>query len=300
MSKTRTVCFTINNYSPRELELLRNAFAKHDLRFLIFQQEVGTNGTPHIQGYAVSHSPMGQSGWHQRLGARAAILFAKGSAGQNIAYCSKEETRLPDSEPERFGEPPVQGKRKDLDAVVDAVKEGHTIEEIATNFGVEFIRCHKGITALRQAHRPQKRSWQTEVFWFYGPTGTGKSRLASELAPDSYWKMGASKWWDGYDGHEDVIIDDYRRDLCPFHELLRLFDRYPSRVEFKGGSCQFLAKRIFVTTPKDPRTTWEGRVEEDLEQLCRRIKEIRYFTLDNPTGELIWSSAQGTPYMVHG
>jgi len=89
--------------------------------------------------------------------------------------------------------------------------------------------------------------------------------------------MPSNKWWDGYCGQSEVIIDDYRRDLCTFAELLRLFDRYPHTVEFKGGSCQFLAKTIVVTTSKGPKETWEGRCDEDLAQLCRRINEIREF-----------------------
>ena len=122
-----------------------------------------------------------------------------------------------------------------------------------------------------------KRSWKTVVFWFYGPTGTGKSFAAMEYAKDAYWKMGGNKWWDGYDGQSDVIIDDYRKDLCTFNELLRLLDRYPLLVERKGGSMQFLAKRIFITSPFSPSGVWEGRIEEDLAQLMRRIEHVERF-----------------------
>jgi len=111
--------------------------------------------------------------------------------------------------------------------------------------------------------------------------GRGDDEGSEPLEP--YVKMGGNKWWDGYDGDQDVIIDDYRRDLCPFHELLRLFDRYPMKVECKGYSTQFLAKRIFVTCPQRPELIWEGRGAEDLKQLTRRITEIRYFAdVDEP------------------
>ena len=78
-------------------------------------------------------------------------------------------------------------------------------------------------------------------------------------------------------GQSEVIIDDYRRDLCSFSELLRLFDRYPHQVESKGGSCQFLARTLVITTPRDPRATWTGRSDEDLGQLERRIDEVKLF-----------------------
>lgn len=111
----------------------------------------------------------------------------------------------------------------------------------------------------------------------YIQTGSGKSREAYQQYPHGYYKMPTSKWWDGYDRHEVVIIDDYRRDLCSFGELLRLFDRYPLLVETKGGTVNFVAKTIVITTPKAPKETWDGRSDEDIKQLLRRIESVRYF-----------------------
>lgn len=119
-----------------------------------------------------------------------------------------------------------------------------------------------------------KRSWKSEVFWFHGSTGGGKSRRAHEENPRAYWKSSTNKWWDGYDGQDCVIIDDYRRDFCTFADLLRLFDRYPLCVEVKGASVQFVARKIIVTTPRDPRNTWVGRSDEDIGQLMRRIEHV--------------------------
>ena len=89
--------------------------------------------------------------------------------------------------------------------------------------------------------------------------------------------MGGVKWWDGYSGQPFVIVDDYRRDLCTFSELLRLLDEYPYRVERKGSSCQFRATDIVITSPKHPRSTWEGRTSEEIGQLLRRIEHVGFF-----------------------
>ena len=115
------------------------------------------------------------------------------------------------------------------------------------------------------------------MYWFYGPTGSGKSRCAEEMFPNAYWAMSTGKWWEGYDGQEVVIINDYRKDFCKFHELLNLLDRYPYRVECKGGSRQFTSKTIVITTPLSPEETWENRTSEDLGQLLRRIDNILFF-----------------------
>lgn len=115
------------------------------------------------------------------------------------------------------------------------------------------------------------------MHWFYGSTGTGKTRSAYEISPLAYFKSPTNHWWDGYEGQETVIIDDYRVDFCKFSQLLRLFDRYPLSVEVKGGTVEFLAKDIYITTPKSPQDTWASRTEEDLAQLMRRIEDVRCF-----------------------
>jgi len=54
-------------------------------------------------------------------------------------------------------------------------------------------------------------------------------------------------------------------------------DRYPFQVECKGGSRQFLAKNIYITSCYSPEQMFEGRVDEDLRQLTRRIDIIEEF-----------------------
>lgn len=91
--------------------------------------------------------------------------------------------------------------------------------------------------------------------------------------------MGGNKWWDGYSNQYVVIIDDYRCDLCPFSYLLKLLDRYPFMVEVKGGTVQFVSFYIIITAPIGPREMWVTRSNEDLNQLIRRIDEVRDFNM---------------------
>lgn len=120
------------------------------------------------------------------------------------------------------------------------------------------------------------------VYWFCGPTGTGKSRKAYELTHDgegksAYFKSAEHLWWDGYDGVSDVIIDDYRCDFCKFSYLLRLLDRYPVQLNVKGSMIYLRAKLIIITAPQAPDVMWSHRTSEDLAQLTRRITEVRHF-----------------------
>jgi len=91
--------------------------------------------------------------------------------------------------------------------------------------------------------------------------------------PRLHWTT--NKWWEGYDAHENVIIDDMRGDFCKFHELLRMLDRYAYRIETKGGSRQFRAKTIIITSCYSPTEMFDTR--EDIQQLLRRIDEIKVF-----------------------
>jgi len=126
-----------------------------------------------------------------------------------------------------------------------------------------------------------------EVVWLYGPTGSGKTSMARKYfeflqgSGDSeitnYIRTpGPIKWWDGYEGDVYTVIDDFRRnqlrDVGGFAYLLRLLDRYPVRVEIKGGSVPFVAHYIVITCPRDPELefTYRGiggdadRIEEDV------------------------------------
>lgn len=87
--------------------------------------------------------------------------------------------------------------------------------------------------------------------------------------------IGGLQWFDGYDGHKAVLLDDFRPSWCKLHVLLRLLDRYDMRVPVKGGFRQWKPECIWVTAPKPPEeyfAEWEG---EDLAQLTRRIDVIR-------------------------
>lgn len=206
----------------------------------------------------------------------------RGSCIQAIAYCCKEDSR--DGEFYEAGERPSnsnQGKRTDLiEFARDAKVMG--LRPLAEKHPNTFVAHYKGAVFMRGLFSIP-RNFKTKVFWFFGATGTGKSRLAFEMCKSEtslpYVKMGDNKWWDGYDGHDDVIIDDYRPGLCPFNTLLRLFDRYPLLVEQKGSTTNFCAKRIIVTTNFCPLRHWAKRCDEDLLQLMRRIDVLRCFTV---------------------
>ena len=92
----------------------------------------------------------------------------------------------------------------------------------------------------------------------WGPSGTGKSRFVAARWPDAFWKAPESKWWDGYSGHETVVLDDFKDYGMPLVDLQRLLDWYPLWVEVRG-SVPMLAKRYVITANTSPMTgTYAG------------------------------------------
>lgn len=280
-TRSRRWCFTINNYSEEERTILVDSFSDrgrdaNGITFAIIGFEVGATGTPHVQGFLCLKRPISLVSIKRIPGmSRGHFESCRGSLQQNLDYCRKEGNFL------EFGTLPMQGQRTDLERVANLVNEGKDIVTISEECPVEFIKFYKGISALMVC-RSSYRTWKTDVYWYWGPTGTGKSRDAFQKASEAtsfYVKDPSNKWFDGYNGQEVVIIDDYRRDFCTFSFLLRLFDRYPMSVEVKGATTQFLAKKIYLTTPKDPENTWEGRTVEDLNQLKRRITQVVHFDI---------------------
>jgi len=101
--------------------------------------------------------------------------------------------------------------------------------------------------------------------------------MAHDLSNDPYVKGDASKWWNGYDSHEYVIIDDFRDGHMSFNELLTLLDRYERRIETKGGMRQFVAKQIIITCNAPPTELYGNVINERKDQLLRRIDLIEEF-----------------------
>jgi len=113
---------------------------------------------------------------------------------------------------------------------------------------------------------------EREVIVFWGKPGTGKSRKAWEEAGiNAYPKIPTSIYWDGYQGHEHVVIDEFRGRIGIEH-ILRWFDRYPVIIECKFGAVVFKAKKIWVTSNIDPRNWYTDLDADTLGALMRRLR----------------------------
>jgi len=189
---------------------------------------------------------------------------------ENRTYCTKDGDYF------ESGVQPTQGGRNDLEEIKRRILAGDPLWEVITdnvNNGQQ-LRFATQLHGLRQ--RRQRRTEQPVVYWFWGPTGTGKTRAAIESDPEAYISSARSRFWNGYEGQTVVILDDLRGDTYPYCELLRILDRYPYNVEVKGDYMPLLATKIYITAPFAPEN-YPQPFGEDNSQLMRRITHTQHF-----------------------
>lgn len=275
--KNRAVCFTINNWNDETIRHLDSKEKEGKFKYICWGYETApTTGTPHLQGYGVCDAPRKLLEWKELLGPGAHIIVAKGNATQNRSYCRKEsEQRRDPSLFHEHGLVPVQGRRNDLEGVISATRKKRPISEIADEFPEQFIKYHRGICSLHSIFSAQEpRNFKTEVRVYVGQPGVGKSKIAIEEASfyGKYYLKVSDKWWDGYDGQPTVIFDDFYGNL-PYHELLRVCDRYPLQVQVKGAYREFTSRLIIFTSNK-PIEDWYKTKEGtplDVTAFLRRV-----------------------------
>lgn len=279
-------CFTLNNPTLDEESLIQVTIP--EVSYIIYGNEVGDSGTPHLQGYLELTKRMSIKAVKQLLGVnRLHLEPRKGTQSQAIAYCRKDD---PDpferGTPKPCGRPKsaVPSSKNKLLPYVSEVKS--SLSNFASHPDASFHMLKHAKEFLSLTESPRKRDCKPLVIWLYGPTGTGKTlrafQHAERLGLEPYVKSGNAKWFDGYDCHKFVILDDFRDSHMEFGFLLRLLDRYPLRVECKGSSRQFKAEIIYITSPSPPDELYKVMQSTDkhdkIGQLLRRIDEVRHIT----------------------
>lgn len=272
MSRSRSYCFTsyldVDHYTALGAEI-------DGVEYICFGEErCPLTGRKHLQGYVQFAQSISIRTVKRRMDDDGLHLEQRrGSCAEAIAYCEK------DGDFHEYGERPKQGKRTDIEAVRALIAEGRGMRAIIES-GVSYQGLRYGEKVLSYTEKP--RDWVTEVLWYWGPTGTGKTRAASAEASERYdvawWSAGGLRWFDGYDAHEAVIIDDFRSEMAKLPFMLRLLDRNGMRIEFKGGHRQFKPKTIWITCPRPPQECYLD-AGEDIEQLLRRITLIKEFKM---------------------
>lgn len=287
--------------------MLKKLVDKAKVSYIVYGDEVAPKtGTQHIQGYMWLSS--------QKRKADVIRLLRKGVfvgvPGKDkppsywSEYCQKDKTNCVEwgimpTEQEHLAQVPAgQGTRCDLLELKRKIDDGALCDDLIEqedHFSTFVV--HKRFFVEYQAHKRRRLDYhKPQVYVLHGSTGTSKTKTAYAICggyKDVYtWQPGNGDWFDGYQGQDYVIIDEYRGQF-KYATLLNLLDGYPNtRVQVKNGFVLWSPKVIVITAPTDPHAWYPNLDAKDsLAQLMRRVTDV--YDLDEVEGKT------GAEILVH-
>lgn len=257
---------TINNYSEKEWAKSQSEIKNTNYGICCKERGEKTK-TPHIHVWLHFKNARSFKSIKKKF-PRANIQVGKGTDQQVRKYLTKEGKYV------EFGEMQQQGKRNDIEDIKELISKGAGMKEIIkVSTSYQSMKCGELILKYQEKPREVK---PIQVIWFWGAAGTGKTKKVFDTEVDIY-RPTTYKWWEGYDKHKVVLIDDWRPTWCSFVNLLKLTDIYPFRVQCKGGSRQVRYEKIYFTSHSSPEEYFEALDKDDYEQLKRRITKTIHF-----------------------
>lgn len=187
-------------------------------------------------------------------------------------YVWKDDTYVDGTRFELGAKPIRRNAKRDWDAIWDAAVAGRLVDIPAS----VRVSSYAAISRIQKDNlRPQ--ALERTVYVFVGSTGLGKSRRAwFEAGLGAYPKDPNTKFWDGYQGQENVVMDEFRGKI-DISNILRWTDRYPVSVETKGSGVVFSARRLWITSNLHPSGWYPDLDPETKDALMRRL-HVEIFT----------------------
>lgn len=271
----RAFCWTLNNpgsISGEDIISIINNLKYH--RYSIFQKEKGESGTEHYQGYTEFENPVAWTAL-KKLHTGIHVEQRRGTREEARDYCKKEDTQL--EGPFEIGTwISGSGHRSDLLSLKKMVDNGSTLKELWDEHFITMVKYPKAVETYKRLCTGNRNSKPT-VSLLVGTTGCGKSTLAREEA-GTYWvKPPGTRWFDGYQGEENVIFDDFDPEWMTPSLLLNILDKWECTLETKGGHIAFLAKKIWITCNIDIRDWYPKCAERQRQALYRRVDRFVIF-----------------------
>lgn len=243
-----------------------------DAVWCIGQPELGESGYRHWQIMVAYSSKKTQRQVKESFGVQGMHVEATRSAAAET-YVRKEETR--DGEPFEFGTKPFnRNSGTDWDRIKELAQRGK-VDMVPADI---YIRYYRSLSSIAADH-DSPIGYEKIVVVYYGPTGTGKSRRAwEEAGPTAYPKDPRTKFWCGYRGEENIVLDEFRGGIDIAH-MLRWLDRYPVRIEVKGSTRPLNARKIWITSNLSP-DLWYPDVDEETRAALRRRLVVTYMPIN--------------------
>ena len=249
-----------------------------EIRYLITGYEICPDtGRPHYQTYMEFHKLKPRFSTVQKiLGVKAHCEVRWATRDAARTYCKKDEKWT------EYGKWIAgQGHRTDVAEKAQRLMDGESIKDIAIEDPDLYCRYRNGFKDFgswgQEVASRKFRQVEVQVIW--GDTGTNKTRRALYPngddtpcegflldAPDH----GERLWFDGYDGQETLILDDFYGGI-KYSKLLRLLDGHQFRCPIKGSFTYARWTKVIITSNKSPEEWYSFGMTPALE---RRIDTV--------------------------
>lgn len=258
--RVRSILITLNE--PEKFEELKEFILSLDPDYAVAGKEIApTTGHEHIHIYV-------QFGKQKRICPQdflgAHVDICRGTPQQNEEYVTKDGEVI-----WRHGILNRHGGRR-LPTIEEAEKMD--LSELKSRVSFHY---YSAVQKLEQAKKKEPSWSKVKVIWIYGPTGTGKTRVAIENGAvcvkyrNGFW----SDWGDA----TKVCIEELRGEV-PYPELLEFLDDYHNyyKVNIKGGWKFIDFEEIYITSPLRPEECYpkQAQKQDSISQLLRRIDEL--------------------------
>ena len=189
-------------------------------------------------------------------------------------YVWKKETRIEGTQFELGRKPTKRNCAADWEAVREDAKTGN-FSDIPADI---YIKHYGNLKRIRSDNTTPTWRPHVEVAVYWGGSGLGKSRRAwFEAGETAYAKDPNTKWWDSYQGQENVIIDEFTGVIAINH-ILRWLDRYPCLAEVKGCNTPLKAVKFWITSNIDPRMWYPDANPDQVQALLRRCSITHFWS----------------------
>lgn len=265
--KARDFCITVYDVNPPTFDV-------ETMRYLCYQEELcPETKRHHYQGYVEF---LGQTG--TRRAGELLMVHSKwlrgreGTRNQARDYCRKMDGSTIPGTFREFGtwrDNPSDGKGgTNIAEIINRIQsENLHYDDVARIYPSAAITHGRGIKQWLYDCKIHK-DWITPFWVLHGPSGCGKTTWIQRIIDKSkiYWKP-KGKWWDGYDGQEYVVFDEWEEDKeFGYKQILELYDARPVLLQNKGGFVKFAAKLVIFCSTKH-----YTEVFKDIQRSCDPI-----------------------------
>lgn len=292
--KSRKWQITLNNPQPKGYtheKIKAELHALKSLKYYCMSDEIGNTHHTHI--YVCFSSPVRFSTLKNHF-PQAHIEKAYGSSNENKDYIfkdgkwvndKKKETNLADTH-EEWGTLPEerQGARNDYAELYELIQEGKS------NFAIidekpDFINQLERIDRVRQIVQEEafKEIFRNlNVSYFYGETGSGKTRSVMEKFGYSnvYRITNYKNPFDQYQGQDVIVFEEFQSSI-PINQMLIYLDGYPVALPCRYADKIACYTKVYILSNIDIReqyTDIQHHNHETWKAFLRRINTIKVFT----------------------